>query len=84
MAFQITKPMKGETMSQKSQAIAAFLLAQDRARAMFAEAVEGMDKLAERLQEVAQERDTLKAELEAERAKSATAQDAHNEQPENI
>lgn len=58
-------------MNQKEQVVAAFLLAQDKARAMFTEAVAGLDKLAERLQEVAKERDTLKAELEAERAKSA-------------
>jgi hypothetical protein len=59
-------------MNQKAQAIAAFLLAQDKVREMFAEAVEGVDKLAARLQEVSKERDTLKAELAAERAKSAS------------
>jgi hypothetical protein len=58
-------------MNQKAQAIAAFLLAQDKARAMFAEAVEGVDKLGERLQIVGKEVEKLKQELEAENIRGA-------------
>jgi hypothetical protein len=58
-------------MSQKQQAVAAFLLAQDNARAMFAEAVEGLEKLGERLQIVGKEVEKLKQDLEAEKIRGA-------------
>lgn len=50
-------------MSQKEQAIASFLMIQDRARAQFAEAVEGIDKLARRLQELTAENERLRGEM---------------------